>query len=79
MTERVQETVAELARNLYERLSARDLAGYFELLADDAVFHVGGDSRVSARPTSRCSRRGPRGRAKNASRSVAARAAERRR
>jgi ketosteroid isomerase-like protein len=48
MTERVhQPAVAELARKLYERLAARDLAGYFELVADDAVFHVGGDSIVA--------------------------------
>jgi ketosteroid isomerase-like protein len=47
MIGRVQESVAELARKLYECLSARDLAGYFELIADDAVFHVGGDSIVA--------------------------------
>ena len=39
--------VAELARELYERLSARDFAGYFDRLADDAIFHVGGDSIVA--------------------------------
>src|SRR5688500_9513252 len=47
MIDRVQQPVAELARKLYERLSERDLAGYFELLADDAIFHVGGDSIVA--------------------------------
>ena len=39
--------VTELARALYERLSARDFAGYFDLLAEDAIFHVGGDSIVA--------------------------------
>jgi ketosteroid isomerase-like protein len=39
--------VAELARELYERVSARDLAGYFDLLSDEVIFHVGGDSIVA--------------------------------
>jgi ketosteroid isomerase-like protein len=39
--------LAELARELYQRLSARDLAGYLELLADDAIFHVGGNSSIA--------------------------------
>lgn len=38
---------AELARELYARLAKRDLAGYFELVADGAVFHIGGDSIVA--------------------------------
>jgi ketosteroid isomerase-like protein len=46
MTDRVQEP-SELARKLYERLSERDLAGYFRLVADDVIFHVGGNSIVA--------------------------------
>jgi ketosteroid isomerase-like protein len=38
---------AALARRLYETLSEGDLAAYLELLADDVVFHVGGDSIVA--------------------------------
>lgn len=38
---------AVLARRLYETLAAGDLSGYLELLADDAVFHIGGESIVA--------------------------------
>jgi uncharacterized protein len=38
---------AVLARRLYETLASGDLAGYFDLLADGVVFHIGGDSIVA--------------------------------
>jgi uncharacterized protein (TIGR02246 family) len=38
---------AALARTLYTALADGDLAGYLDLLADDAVFHVGGTSIVA--------------------------------
>jgi ketosteroid isomerase-like protein len=36
-----------LIRELYRLLAEGDLSGYFELLTDDVVFHVGGDSLVA--------------------------------
>ena len=47
MTEVGEPATAQLARDLYERLAERDLAGYFELVADDAIFHIGGTSVVA--------------------------------
>lgn len=36
-----------LIRRFYDGLATGDLAGFMELIADDAVFHVGGDSIVA--------------------------------
>ena len=38
---------ADLARKLYEALGAGDVSGYLDMLADDVVFHIAGDSIVS--------------------------------
>jgi uncharacterized protein len=38
---------ATLARRLYETLAGGDIAGFLDLIADDAVFHIGGDSIVA--------------------------------
>lgn len=38
---------AALLRRLYDLLAAGDIDGYLALVADDAVFHVGGDSIVA--------------------------------
>lgn len=38
---------AVLARRLYETLSTGDVSGYLELIADDVIFHIGGDSIVA--------------------------------
>ncbi|TYB56018.1 hypothetical protein FXF51_45210 [Nonomuraea sp. PA05] len=38
---------AELARCLYELIENGDINGYLDLIADDAVFHVGGNSIVA--------------------------------
>lgn len=38
---------AILVEKLYELLASGDLVGYLELIADDAVFRVGGDSLVA--------------------------------
>lgn len=43
----VEHANATLARHLYDLLAAGDLAGYLDLIADEAVFHVGGDSIVA--------------------------------
>jgi uncharacterized protein len=47
VTDGEQLPAEQLARELYARLAARDLAGYFDLVADDAIFHIGGDSTVA--------------------------------
>jgi ketosteroid isomerase-like protein len=38
---------AAIIRQLYDRLGNGDLTGFLDLIADDAVFHVGGDSIVA--------------------------------
>jgi ketosteroid isomerase-like protein len=38
---------ATLVRRLYETLASGDISGFLELIADDAVFHIGGDSIVA--------------------------------
>jgi ketosteroid isomerase-like protein len=38
---------AVLVRNLYEALGSGDITTFLDLIADDAVFHVGGDSVVA--------------------------------
>ncbi|MFC4113570.1 nuclear transport factor 2 family protein [Nonomuraea zeae] len=38
---------AVLARRLYELIDDGDIDGYLDLIADDAVFHIGGDSIVA--------------------------------
>jgi ketosteroid isomerase-like protein len=38
---------AVFTRRLYELIGHGDLTGYLDLIADDAVFHIGGDSIVA--------------------------------
>ena len=38
---------AVLTRHLYDLIGNGDLPGYLDLIADDAVFHIGGDSIVA--------------------------------
>lgn len=42
-----EHSTAELVRRLYEALASGDRAAYYEMLADDVVFHVGGNSIVA--------------------------------
>jgi ketosteroid isomerase-like protein len=47
VTDGAARLTAKLARDLYARLGERDLPGYFDLVAEDVVFHIGGDSIVA--------------------------------
>lgn len=38
---------AALTRHLYDLIGNGDLTGYLALIADDAIFHIGGDSIVA--------------------------------